>query len=41
MAEARAEEFKADQDSLNMLLEMGYPRDDAIIALKIVDNNLE
>ena len=41
MAEARAEEFKADPDSLNMLLEMGYPRDDAVIALKISDNNLE
>ena len=36
-----AEEFKADPDSLNMLLEMGYSRDDAQIALKITQNNLE
>lgn len=24
-----------------MLLEMGYPRDDALIALKVTSNNLE
>ena len=39
--QAPAEEFKADPDSLNMLLEMGYSRDDAQIALKITQNNLE
>lgn len=35
------EEFKADPDSLSMLLEMGYPRDDSLIALKVTSNNLE
>lgn len=35
------EEFKADTDALNMLLEMGYARQDALIALKITSNNLE
>lgn len=39
--EPRVEEFKADPDSLNMLLEMGYARNDALIALKITSNNLE
>ena len=35
------EEFKADEDAMNMLLEMGYPREDAMIALKVTSNNLE
>lgn len=38
---SRIEEFKADSDSLNMLLEMGYPRNDALIALKVTNNDLE
>lgn len=35
------EEFKADPSALNMLIEMGYPEEDAIIALKVTSNNLE
>ena len=40
-AQPHVEEFKCDPDSLNMLLEMGYAENDALIALKITSNNLE
>lgn len=39
--EVAVEEFKADTDALNMLLEMGYSQNDALIALKVTSNDLE
>ena len=33
--------FVPDEDSLKMLLEMGYAREDAVIALRICGNHLE
>lgn len=33
--------FSPNQDSLKILLEMGYQRDDCLVALQITENNLE
>ena len=36
-----SQQFAPDQDALNMLMEMGYERQDAIYALRVTGNNLE
>jgi len=38
---ANSASFTPNQDALKTLLEMGYEREDAMIALRIADNNLE